>query len=368
MKFGIVGRQTSGYFCYQGWPTVARAEDGTLYAASSGHRLDHVCPFGKNLMYISHDEGETWSAPMIVNDTHLDDRDAGLVCWGDGNIMLTWFNNELDVFEHPGRQRLYPNIVEPFSQAMLAKWVDLPKSEYGAFTRISRDGGKTWSEPRKSPAYCPHGPIRRADGSFLIVGAERLSGYDMPANTICAIESHDDGETWSLLSVLPAPQEHHGKPLSGVCEPHCVDLGNDEILAAVRCFLLGDDRSTDQHNFTLYTCRSYDGGKTWEDPVFMERCGAPAHFMLHSSGALILSIGKRTEVPGQYARISWDKGHTWEEDIMISPEAPAPVVDQGYPSTVELSNGDLLTTYYQRVPGDEYPSILYTRWSLPGKK
>jgi hypothetical protein len=321
-------------------------------------------------MYISHDEGETWSAPIIVNDTHLDDRDAGLVCWGDGNIMLSWFNNELDVFDHPGRQRLYPNIVEPFSQAMLAKWVDLPKEEYGSFTRISRDGGKTWSEPRKSPVTCPHGPIRRADGSFLYVGAERLSGYEhVPANAMCAVESHDDGETWEFLSALPAPKEHNGKPLSGVCEPHCVDLGNGEILAAVRCFLLGDDRSKDQHYFTVYTCRSTDNGKTWQEPVFMERYGAPPHFMVHSSGALILSCGKRFgDTSGQYARISWDKGLTWEEDIMISPEAPAPVVDQGYPSTVELSNGDLLSTYYQRVPGDEYPSILYTRWTLPEKK
>lgn len=376
MKFGIVNRQTSGYFCYQGWPTVAKAEDGTLYAASSGHRLDHVCPFGKNLMYISHDEGETWSSPIIVNDTHLDDRDAGLVCWGDGNIMLSWFNNELDVFEHPGRQRLYPNIKEPFSQAMLAKWVDLPKEEFGSFTRISRDGGKTWSKQRKAPVTCPHGPIRRKDGSFLYVGAERLSGYEgIPANAICAVESHDDGETWQLLSALPTPKEHNGCEISGVCEPHCIELDDGVILAAIRCFLLKDNRSVDQYYFTVYTCRSTNGGKTWDEPVFMERFGAPPHFMKHSSGALILSCSKRTapgfdpiEPNGQYARISWDNGLTWEEDIMISPEAPAPSVDQGYASTVELSNGDLFTTYYQRFPGDEYPSILYTRWTLPEKK
>ena len=49
----------------------------------------------------------------------------------------------------------------------------------------------------------------------------------------------------------------------------------------------------------------------------------------------------------------------------VEPEpAPEPVVDQGYPSTVELSNGDLFTTYYQHAPGDDFPSVLYTRWSL----
>ena len=366
MKFGIVGRQDSGYFCYQGWPTVAKAEDGTLYAVSSGHRLDHVCPFGKNLMYVSHDEGETWSAPMIVNDTYLDDRDAGLVCWGDGNMMLTWFNNEPEVFDSPGRQRMYPNITEPFSQAMLAKWASLPKEVYGSFSRISRDGGKTWSKPRRAPVNAPHGPIRRKDGSFLYVGAERLSGYaDIPTGAICAVESHDDGETWEFLSALPAPKEHHGKPICGVCEPHCADLGDGEILAAIRCFLLGEDRFHDQFRFTMYTCRSFDGGKTWDEPVFTERDGAPPHLMLHSSGALVLCCGKRVPPYGQFARISYDKGLTWSEDIPISREAPLPVVDQGYPSSVELANGDILTTYYQRLPNDTFPSVLYTRWRLP---
>ena len=84
-----------------------------------------------------------------------------------------------------------------------------------------------------------------------------------------------------------------------------------------------------------------------------------------SSGALILSCGKRTAPYGQYARISWDKGHTWEEDILISEEAAGSPVDEGYPSSIELPGGDILTVYYQPVPGDDYPSILYTRWKLP---
>ena len=53
MKFttGIVGRQ-SGMFSYQGWPTVCRDENGILYAACSGHRVAHVCPFGVNYLYM----------------------------------------------------------------------------------------------------------------------------------------------------------------------------------------------------------------------------------------------------------------------------------------------------------------------------
>ena len=72
MKFGIVNRSKSSLFPYQAWPTVCKDENGVLYATCSGHRLGHLCPFGKNLMFISRDEGESWSSPIIINDTELE--------------------------------------------------------------------------------------------------------------------------------------------------------------------------------------------------------------------------------------------------------------------------------------------------------
>ena len=42
--------------------------------------------------------------------------------------------------------------------------------------------------------------------------------------------------------------------------------------------------------------------------------------------------------------------------------------DLGYPSTVELDDGTLLTTYYQAYGDDKYPSVLYTRWRLEEAK
>ena len=91
MNFGIVGRTVDGFFRYQAWPTVTKDKKGVLCAASSGHRLAHVCPFGKNLLYISHDEGKSWLGPIIANDTYLGNRDAALVAWGDGQ-QLSWFS------------------------------------------------------------------------------------------------------------------------------------------------------------------------------------------------------------------------------------------------------------------------------------
>ena len=77
---------------------------------------------------------------------------------------------------------------------------------------------------------------------------------------------------------------------------------------------------------------------------------------------MIFSFGRRVAPYGQFVRVSYDKGLTWSEDVKVG--ADTDVTDQGYPSTVELSNGDLLTAYYQRCPGDDYCSIMWSRWSL----
>ena len=66
---------------YIGWPTIARCKTGKLLAVFSGDRDEHVCPWGKTHLVRSSDDGETWSAPEIIRDSPLDDRDA---CCSDG--------------------------------------------------------------------------------------------------------------------------------------------------------------------------------------------------------------------------------------------------------------------------------------------
>ena len=99
---GIVNRVTGSIFGYQAWGTVARDEEGTLYTVTSGFRVSHICPFGKTVMYISKNEGKTWSPPIVINDTYLDDRDAGIVSLGGGRLLVTWFTHPTDVYRQHG--------------------------------------------------------------------------------------------------------------------------------------------------------------------------------------------------------------------------------------------------------------------------
>ena len=59
--------------------------------------------------------------------------------------------------------------------------------------------------------------------------------------------------------------------------------------------------------------------------------------------------------------ISQDDGKTWPEEYIIK---GADYADIGYPCSVELSDGSILTVYYQHAEGESYPSLLWSRWEL----
>ena len=42
-------------------------------------------------MFKSLDDGKTWSDPVIVNDSFLDDRDAGIVFDSENKMVLSYF-------------------------------------------------------------------------------------------------------------------------------------------------------------------------------------------------------------------------------------------------------------------------------------
>ena len=96
--------------------------------------------------------------------------------------------------------------------------------------------------------------------------------------------------------------------------------------------------------------------------------GSPPHLLKHSSGALVCVYGRREAPFGERALVSWDNGETWTEDYDLDNRAVGG--DLGYPCSVELDDGSILTVYYQKYYNDETGkyddkcSILYTRWTL----
>jgi hypothetical protein len=109
---------------------------------------------------------------------------------------------------------------------------------------------------------------------------------------------------------------------------------------------------------------SADGGVTWTRAEPLGFHGSPPHLMLHSSGALVCVYGYRLAPYGQRAMISHDGGKTWAYDYILRDDGPDS--DLGYPASVELGDGSILTIYYQKAGSTaDKCGVLWTRWELP---
>jgi hypothetical protein len=345
-------------------------QNGRLIVAASGLRNAHVCPFGRTVICTSDDDGRTWTAPTVVNDLPLDDRDAGVLPLDVDRLLISWFSTDArlatvhqqyiksDDAEYV--QRYAAGFARTTDQAA-ARWV-------GSWIRLSDDGGETWGRPIRVPVTAPHGPIRLRSGALFWLGKSFLTdsnGFRRGNGAIQAAVSADGGHTWQVRGEVPLiegtiDEQYH--------EPHVVELPGGRLLGLIRMQNHGNAPRLEPLglvHFSLVQTESDDGGRTWTPARALGFHGSPPHLLLHSTGALICVYGYRLEPFGQRAMISRDGGQTWSTDHVLRDDGPGS--DLGYPSSVELGDGSILTVYYQK-PGSvqDKCGLLWTRWTLPG--
>ena len=344
-------------FGYHGWPSVCRGPQGDLIAVCSGLRLAHVCPFGKSILCRSYDEGKTWTRPQIIIDTPLDDRDSGVTVFNGGKLIVTSFNHYLS------DQKGYPCDYE-FAETMKNAYFsngriteEFEKKYFGSTYVVSDDNGITWSEVRKAPVTSPHGPCALKSGGLLYMGNPKVYNEQKtyPAKNYLEIWYSPDADKWEYFSKIDSPADG-----PTFCEPHIVELPDGRLLGTIR---VQSDRVGGKYNeriFCVFQTESDDGGHTWTEPHRIVEFGSPPHVLLHSSGALVLVYGYRREPFGERAKISRDNGKTWGEELILRDDAPNQ--DLGYPASVELKDGRILTLYYQKRDINTLPEIMYTIW------
>ncbi len=355
----IIMSNPYGIHDYFGWPTVAKLQDGRIAVCASGFRLEHICPFGKGVIAYSYDEGKTYTPPTPIIDTALDDRDAGICPFGEKSFVFTSFNNTVETQRgwHTERLRICGADTNVNEEKYMLAYLDTvsPEAEkkvLGSTFRITNDGGVTFSDIHMSPITSPHGPCVLSDGSILWVGAvfERVAGemhiQAYKVNTDGSMEKV--GEIENVYTADGREIEFH--------EPYAIQLPDGRIICHIR--------TEGAYNLSLYQTESEDGGRTWTKPYPLLKAngGAPAHLLLHSSGALISVYGYRAGPYGVKAMISYDLGKTWEKDIEIYTQDVS--YDLGYPSTVELSDGSLITVFYA-IPEKSSPAVvMQQKWML----
>lgn len=204
----VIDRVTQNLFKHHGWPSVCVNEKGVVYAVCSGHRMEHVCPAGKDLMFVSFNGGETWSKPIIVQDSWLDDRDAGIVNMGGGKMLLSWFSEK----DHENFARFQEyEWLDPIRKSMYKGWgdtynyMDEKDLEEGSYVSLSEDYGLTWSDRIRVPVSAPHGPNVTKDGTLIYLGRAQNGDCGEDEHRIICFASTDGGPHGKSAALFPTP-------------------------------------------------------------------------------------------------------------------------------------------------------------------
>jgi BNR repeat-like domain len=217
----------------------------------------------------------------------------------------------------------------------------------------SRDRGHNWRGPFRLPLFGQTGIAARTDyivngehDCLLFLTAAKRDGEE--GRPLC-VRTTDGGKSWQFVAWIA------DEPQGYAIMPSTVRLSATELLSAIRC------RHSDRSWIDTY--RSLDLGKSWkrdERPVADLGEGNPPSLIRLKDGRLCLTYGYRAPPYEIRARLSADRGHTWEAEFTIRGNGGGR--DLGYPRSVERPDGKIVTVYYfhDEPKGDRY--IAATIW------
>lgn len=280
--------------------------------------------------------------------------EGDLDCWASEDGGWTWRFRGRPAPHEPGTNRMNAAAGHTADGALLvacsghsdrgpvgeARWFE-HSHPLTAWISRSADDGRTWERIADLPEsgldypYIPFGDVLPgADGAL------RLSTYTGDATWV--LRSTDGGVTWGdPVLVRPA----------GGTETALLHLGAGRWLAACRV----------QPSGYLELLTSADDAHSWTAAGFLTLPGMhPAHLLRLADGRILLTYGNRCSGHlGIDIRLSADEGATWTAPARL---AESPHGDSGYPATVQLSDGRLVTAYYTALPGEFQYEMRVTRW------
>lgn len=287
---------------YEAFPDVCRLADGRLFCvfyAGYGHVALPNYPLprgGRIACCYSSDEGRTWTPAETLYDGPEDDRDPSIVQLKDGRLLCNFFSlRKSDT--PPGYEGLGSWLVE------------------------SKDGGKSWTEPRPLSAkhYCSS-PIRELSDGRLMVG---LYVQDKSISQGSVAFSDDGGQTWEPEVLI----DNGGMKLDA--ETDVIELNDGSLLAAQRP--------------EMAWSKSTDRGASWSVSRPLGFAGHCPYFLRTAGGEIVLAY----RLPQTSLRFSRDDGQTWSDNLMVDDVLGA------YPSMVNLRDGSVLIVYYEEGAGSD---------------
>jgi photosystem II stability/assembly factor-like uncharacterized protein len=204
---------------------------------------------------------------------------------------------------------------------------------------ISSDQGHTWQRHTLPIDRVPFGDIFTLPDGRLVCPMYAHKSQQTQGRRSSVFFSSDGGRTWGQeTDVAEGNETHVIRSKSGLW------------LAAVRsnCADRMDGVLPHGSGELLYTSR--DEGRTWSAGKPLSPQGQEnAHLLELRDGRLLCSFTSR--IPGLFGvvlRISSDAGQTWSYPVVLisMPGRDWHKIDCGYPSSVQLDDGTILTAYY----------------------
>lgn len=360
------------------FPAVTQAEDGTVlvvYYSADGHALYHQSEgklSGVLCLVRSTDGGKTWSRPQTLVDLTDEDRENGdfnreardpnLQRLSDGTVILTF-----PVRAPIGKAGYNGSALNDY-------WSER------TYYMISRDNGKTWSEMR--PVECDYfsaepflyddptrttgtwvknGSMAELSGGELLIplyGAKTCNTRADYTGVVVKAKLAPDG---TLTFLKDWAKDENGAPTdAALVLPR--GQGNELALCAGEGAVYALARTAiPSRTAGGVVYRSLDGGVTWEEYA-LEKTGndclnQPSFAPL--GGDLVLvnysvplasvydSPARRTARP-VYAKLFNTKTGNWTEydAVCLYDTESATVADMANPASVLLSDGRILTVFY----------------------
>ena len=302
-----------GYF-----PVALRLKDGRIAVVLRGG-AGHLGIKGRLDIVFSDNEGKTWSKPIVVNDSPVDDRNPALGQAANGNLIVGFWRTAS--YDETGRYN--PRLKKPRNT-----WV----------TR-SVDGGQSWSEATELNVSdigwgSPYGKIlTMPDGALLMAvygGPQRTADEktERREDHSYLYRSTDHGKSWSRYAECGSGGQFN--------ETALLRLPSGKILAAMRS----------RRGAQVWLAHSTDDGKSWSKPKQITPDNVhPADMVLLPDGRVVMTTGYRVGPFGARGLIGDDEGNfDWAQRFTLVNDAISR--DCGYPSSVVLKDGRVLTLYY----------------------
>jgi hypothetical protein len=340
----IVYRKPGVYACF---PSVARTPEGWIVARFGTRALrSHIDPTGGRAARISKDGGRMWADAPEMEGLHAADT-----LRADGNHALAG----AVAWRHVPESRR----AELEARGLEVRAGMTGKVAYAAGARfcVRKPDGATFVKPWTEIATPPHrlmmaynqaATLNLGDGTRLVAVYSETPERCRDAQVLRTL---DDGATWSCLPLA------RGAPDLGFNEPALGTNAAGHVIALLRTAETTRDRGF------LYQSVSADRGATWSAPRNTGMWGFPAHILTLPDGRLLATYGHRRAPKGIRATFSNDGGRTWATNatVVLRADGHGNGSDLGYPLTVPVEDGVLLTVYYFN-DAENVTHIAATRW------